>query len=111
MLDRLDAVPTGRHADIDERQRIGTPLVQRLLHAAQALFALKGKVDLEAVGLFLGDGEPLLAEEFRHRLGQCGRGELPGADDLLVVLVDRLLVVDHQDSRNHVVEHSSASAG
>ena len=47
-LNGLQAVPTRRHAHIDERHRVGLILLERLLHACHTLLTLQGRVDLES---------------------------------------------------------------
>ena len=80
--DRLDAIPAGRHAHIDEGHGVGPPFLERPLHHLQPFLALEGGVDLE---LDVGSAARLDAEERRglgvergvflrrRRRGSCGR--------------------------------------
>src|SRR5437667_4049300 len=82
---RLQAVPAGRHAHVDERHRVGALLLERVPDPRPALLPLERGVDLEcrardAWGRFT-EQQPLGRQELRAALGIA-------AEDLTEVLVD-----------------------
>ena len=90
---RLQAVPAGRHAHVDERHRVGALLLERPPDPRHALLPLERGVDLEcrardAWGRFT-EQQPLGRQELRAALGIA-------AEDLAEVLVDGRVVVDDE---------------
>ena len=108
-LDGFYAVPAGRHADIDERQRVRAAVAQGLLDQRESLLALVGRVDLESFGGLLLDG--YVAEQRRRLLLDGPVVVILGSDDLAEILVDGFLVVDHQNTDRFRMAHVSTSTG
>ena len=110
LLDGLDPVPAGRHAHVDERERVGPASAVGGGHPLEGLTSLKRRVELELAG----PGGLLGAEQHR---GELVHGRLGGArsgQDLPEVAVNGLVVVDNQDSPVHVSgdgRHSPRSIG
>lgn len=90
--DGFDTVPTGRHADVNERHRERAAFGQRLHHQVECIAPLKGGVDIEHRGrrghVSKQDGLVVAQLIVAH-----GRRE-----DLLEVAVDGLIVVDDEDA-------------
>ncbi|MCX5650006.1 MAG: hypothetical protein NTU45_01240 [Planctomycetota bacterium] len=81
-LDRLDAVPAARHAHVDDRDRVRLIAHDRGLQQLEAVLGIPRRIDDEADAPVRG--------LVRRRGG--------GAEDRAVGLVQRGLVVDHEDA-------------
>ena len=92
LLDGLEPVPTGRHAHVDERHRIGPALIERAACPLDTLASLHGRIDIEARAL----AGRLLAEQ--RRCGARHLGLRTPAEDLAIVLVDARIVIDHEEA-------------
>ncbi len=93
----LDAVPAGRHPDIDKRHSVGAAVGDGLLDALEAFGALMSAVDVE-VGPGPA-GRDTGAEHFGLECVERGGGFADGrAENFPDVSVNGRIVVDHEDA-------------
>ena len=100
MLDRLEAIPTGRHAHIDDRHRIGASLLERGRRLLDAFPALVGRVDLELRTNALRRG---FAKKARLEDAERVLGGVLGvrSQHLAKIGMNRRVVVDDEDAPIH----------
>ena len=103
LLDRLEPVPAGRHAHVDERERKRPTLSTRLGNELECFAPLVRGHELElALGRGLGRRHRR-AEQLRLELVERASRRRTCAKDLGEVVVDRRIVVDDQDRRPGLV--------
>jgi hypothetical protein len=89
----LDPVPARSHPHVHESQGVGLTRLHRFLEQAQSVLALKRRVDVE--DLAAGRRRRLVEQE-GFALLQFLMTDLICAENLVKILMDRPIVVDHQ---------------
>ena len=96
-LNGFQSVPSRRHAHIDERQRIGSALLQRLADTRYTFLTLQRRIDLELRSR-ARSRRGLLAEERALRGQQVVLLFSFACEDLAKIAVNRLVIIDDEDA-------------